>query len=163
MNILIIGAGAIGSLVGAKLAQQGANVTLVGRPAFAQLVGSRGLRLEDEAGAHQIENIAAADSLAAAFAQAESAFDLAVVTVKSYDTRTAMAECAAVATARQCSIPPMLSLQNGVGNEEILAAAVGPQRTIAGTITTPVSLPHRRDSGRAAAVRYRAERLAHTK
>jgi 2-dehydropantoate 2-reductase len=34
----------------------------------------------------------------------------------------------------------MLSLQNGVGNEETIAAALGRGRVIAGTITTPVQL-----------------------
>ena len=36
--------------------------------------------------------------------------------------------------------PPILSLQNGVGNEEALAAALGSANVLAGVITTPVSV-----------------------
>ena len=37
-------------------------------------------------------------------------------------------------------LPVILSLQNGVGNEEAIAARFGPQRIIAGTITAPVEV-----------------------
>ena len=43
------------------------------------------------------------------------------------------------AGARQ--IPPLLTLQNGVGNEEALAEAFGADRIISGAIDTPVSVP----------------------
>jgi 2-dehydropantoate 2-reductase len=36
--------------------------------------------------------------------------------------------------------PAILSLQNGVGNEERIAARFGPQRVLAGTITAPVEV-----------------------
>jgi 2-dehydropantoate 2-reductase len=140
VNILIIGAGAIGSLVGGKLALAGETVTFAGRPGFAEVVQRRGLQLEDETGIHKIENLRAADNIADAFAHAVP-FDIAVMTVKSYDTLAAMEECAAAAAAYDRALPIFLSLQNGVGNEAMIAQTVGEDRVIAGTITTPVSSP----------------------
>jgi len=48
LKVLIIGAGAIGSLVGGKLAQRGHTVTLVGRPRFVEAVQAQGLRIQLE-------------------------------------------------------------------------------------------------------------------
>jgi 2-dehydropantoate 2-reductase len=44
LNILIIGAGAIGCLVGGKLAASGQTVMLAGRPHFAEIVSSQGMK-----------------------------------------------------------------------------------------------------------------------
>ena len=52
MQIAVIGAGAIGCLVGGKLAQQGHAVTLVGRPRFAETVQQAGLTIVDDAGVY---------------------------------------------------------------------------------------------------------------
>ena len=136
MRVLIIGAGAIGCLVGGKLALGGHTVTLVGRPRFAETVATRGLRLYDEHGEHVIRSVLPAGSLADAWRGAP--FDLALLTVKSYDTAAAVDELVAVAGE---TVPVTLSLQNGVGNEAALAAALGPEHVIAGTLTTPVSVP----------------------
>src|SRR3954470_9700608 len=45
MEIIVLGAGAIGSLYAARLAP-GNNVTLVGRPAHVAAINSNGLRIE---------------------------------------------------------------------------------------------------------------------
>jgi 2-dehydropantoate 2-reductase len=69
------------------------------------------------------------------------AADLAIVAVKSYDTP------AAIETLRR-ALPPasdatLLCPQNGVGNEELLAAAFGADRIVAAALTIPVE----RDAG----------------
>lgn len=140
MNVLIIGAGAIGCLVGSKLAQGGATVTFAGRPAIAQTINRQGVRLLDERGAHTVRNVRAAGSIAAALALPGAACDVAVMTVKSYDTAQALDELAAALDAAGAAPPCLLCLQNGVGNEEAIAEVVGPQRVIAGTIATPVAV-----------------------
>jgi 2-dehydropantoate 2-reductase len=141
MKILVIGAGAIGSLVGGKLALAGEEVTLAGRPRFAAAVQARGLHLIDETGERSITTIVATASIGEAVAIRPEPFDLAIFTVKSYDTATALAELAAASDAQHRPVRSLLSVQNGVGNEEALAAAFPVTPVIAGSITTPVSVP----------------------
>jgi 2-dehydropantoate 2-reductase len=139
VNVLIIGAGAIGCLVGGKLALAGHAVTLVGRPRFAATVQSQGLLLHDAGGAHVVRNLAAVGSIAEALGATARHFDAAIVTVKSYDTQGALDELVAAAQSAGSPLPLcIVSLQNGIGNEEMIAAALGVERVIAGTITTPV-------------------------
>jgi 2-dehydropantoate 2-reductase len=137
VKILVIGAGAIGCLVGGKLALAGEEITLVGRPAFAAAVAENGLRLRMGEDEQIIRTIGAVGGMAEAFAAGE-VYDLAILTVKSYDTATALEELATVPIPHR---PALLSLQNGVGNEEAIAAAWGEERVLAGTLTTPVSVP----------------------
>ncbi len=145
-RILIIGAGAIGCFVGGKLAAAGNDVTLVGRARTTAAVRTRGLELRAADGAaHTIRSVSAVASVHEAFHTEEretfsrsSPFDLAVLAVKSYDTATVLDELAAAMGA--APLPAILSLQNGVGNEEAIAARFGPQRVIAGTITAPVEV-----------------------
>jgi 2-dehydropantoate 2-reductase len=140
LNTLIIGAGAIGCLVGGKLAASGQPVTLVGRPHFAEIVSTQGIILVDANGSHPVRNVQAAGSLAEAFRRSPDEYDIAILTVKSYDTEMALEELRMAAKVVNASLPVVLSLQNGVGNEEAIAAVVGKERVIAGTITTPVQV-----------------------
>ena len=90
------------------------------------------------------------DSIAAAFIPSASAsaltstlasaspYDLALITVKAYDTANVIAELRAIDAGQ---LPPLLTLQNGVGNEEALIEAFGADRIVSGAIDTPVSVP----------------------
>ena len=71
MRVLIIGAGAVGSFVGARLALAGHAVTLVGRPALAEAVQAKGLLLIEPDGTRIAANAQAVASIAAAFATPE--------------------------------------------------------------------------------------------
>lgn len=135
-QILIMGAGAIGGLVGGRLAQHGHTVTLLGRPSLAAAVKNQGLILKEPQGTVALTGIAVVTSLAEAMDR-RGRFDLAVLTVKSYDTAALAAELAVSAPADL----PVLALQNGVGNEETLVAALGAHRVLSGAITTVVSVP----------------------
>ncbi len=144
MNILVVGAGAIGSLMGGKLAESGQAVTLVGRAPLVEAVRRQGLRLILGQETRVIRNVQAAGSIAEALQQAqtqEQPFDLAILTVKSYDTEVTLAELAQALESTGAPVPLLLSLQNGVGNEEAMAARFGPERVLAGTITAPVTVP----------------------
>ena len=144
LNILIIGAGAVGTFVGARLALAGHDVTLVGRPGLAAAVRSGGLTLIEPSGSRHTTSVRAVDSLAAAFTRSASTsastspYDLALITVKAYDTAGVIAELRAVDAGQ---LPPLLTLQNGVGNEEALVEAFGADRIVSGAIDTPVSVP----------------------
>ncbi|TAM91243.1 ketopantoate reductase family protein [bacterium] len=64
--------------------------------------------------------------------------DLAIVAVKAFDTAGAIATLRrALGTAAATTI---LSVQNGVGNEEQLAEAFGADNVVAGALTVPVQL-----------------------
>jgi 2-dehydropantoate 2-reductase len=134
-RVLIIGAGAVGSWVGARLALTSAAVTLVGRGGLVEAAQKRGLRLIEPEGERWTPPLAAYASIAEALAA--SPYDLAVLTVKAYDTAVVLAEIAAAAVAP----PPVLSLQNGIGNEEALRQALGADLVIAGAIETPLTVP----------------------
>jgi len=141
LNILIVGAGAIGCLVGGKLASSSYTVTLVGRPAFAELVRAQnGLFIAEGAQTQHIAHITAVGSVADAFARRNADFNLIILTVKSYDTATAVAELTQQLPRDAAVMPIFISLQNGVGNEEQIAHAFDAAHVIAGVITTPVSV-----------------------
>jgi 2-dehydropantoate 2-reductase len=137
VRILVIGAGAIGCLVGGKLAVAGEEITLLGRPNFAAAVIANGLHLQTGTDEQTIRTAKALGSMAEAFGSGQQ-YDLAILTVKSYDTAAALDE---IKNAANQQIPAILSFQNGVGNEETIANAFGAGQVIAGTLTTPVSVP----------------------
>lgn len=134
-RVLVIGAGAVGSWTGARLALSGARVTLVGRGPLVEAARSSGLRLSEPEGERQTRPLAAYAALGEALNAAE--YDLAILTVKAYDTAFVLSEIAATGVAP----PPVLSLQNGIGNEEALVAALGSDKVLAGAIETPLSVP----------------------
>lgn len=105
MHVVVLGAGSLGSLVGGLLARAH-EVTLVGRDPHVEVVRKRGLRVEGEVEA-TVHPDARLDPPASA--------DLAVVCVKAFDTEEAADALATVA------LDACLSLQNGMGNESILA------------------------------------------
>jgi 2-dehydropantoate 2-reductase len=119
MEILVFGAGSLGSLLGGLLARAH-DVTLVGREPHVSAVQADGLQVTG------VETLAVRPA-ATTDATGASA-DLALVTVKAYDTETAARTLAAGDYGVVCS------LQNGMGNEEILAAAVDAP-VLAGTVT----------------------------
>src|SRR3990170_4293130 len=136
MRILVVGAGAIGGYVGARLALDQHEVTFVGRPPLAEAVAAHGLRLVEPGRQFVIEDCCVVTSIAKAFDAADR-FDLALFTVKTYDTDAAIDALRPYAER----VDRFLSLQNGVSSEELLGAAFGREKIVAGTILNPVSIP----------------------
>lgn len=133
MRVLCFGAGAIGSLVGARLSLAGADVTLLARRDHVAAVRTRGLMLDtprERVVAKRIDSVTAIEDVA-------TSPDLVLLTVKAYHTEAALRTLRGALGAET----PVLSLQNGVGNEELIAAEIGPGRTFAGTITISASRP----------------------
>lgn len=124
MNIAVIGAGAMGSLFGARLAEAGEQVTLLDiRRDHVDAITAGGLSIE-ESGSRRIVRVQATtdpDRIGKA--------DLCIVFVKSSHT------AAAAQTAAQLSGKSSLvvTLQNGMGNADTLAQILGASRVIAGT------------------------------
>ncbi|MCW5881139.1 MAG: NAD(P)-binding domain-containing protein, partial [Anaerolineae bacterium] len=113
MRVLVVGAGAIGMLVGGRLALAGHSVTLVARPALAEHLRREGLRVVGAEGAQVARNVEVVTSVAEA---ASAQFDWLALTVKAYDVEAAAAEIAAAFPAP----PTVITFQNGVGSEEIV-------------------------------------------
>lgn len=119
----MIGAGSLGSAIGGTLALDGHDVVLVTRNAdHIAAVSADGLLLDDGATVRRAPVQAATgyDDLGPA--------DLAIVLVKSFDTEGAVRAALPVIGAGTT----VLTLQNGVGCEETIAAVVGPERVVAG-------------------------------
>lgn len=137
MRVLIFGAGAIGSYVGGSLALAGQEVTFLARPAPAKQLRAEGLTVYDarDGTKFTVHNFRVAASAVEAFVAGD--YDCVVLAIKSFDTAAALAEMRA-ATRHP---PPVLCLQNGVDNETEIAAALGADHVIAGTVTTPLSKP----------------------
>jgi 2-dehydropantoate 2-reductase len=119
-RMIVAGAGSVGCYVGGCLALAGRDVTFLMRPALAEAVAGHGLRISDLDGADRLLGPSAlrlAIDPAAAFAEA----DIVLVAVKSGDTG-AMAELIAEHAPSGVTV---VSLQNGVGNVDVLLAKLG--------------------------------------
>jgi 2-dehydropantoate 2-reductase len=133
VRVLIVGAGAIGCLLGARLSLAGHDITLVGRQVLADAVGANGLVLRDTAGFETVTQVKVWTSVTAA---AGPAYDLIAITVKAYDTALVVEQIGEVGLEA-----PLVTFQNGVGNEELLVTRFGPGRVISAAIDTPASVP----------------------
>lgn len=123
MDIAILGAGSLGSVIGGRLAQSGNRVTLVNHNArYLDVVSRDGLTLE-EGGRRDLIPLAVAAS-----PDGLAPVDLVIVLVKSFDTEATIQRARTLVGAKTT----VLSLQNGMGHEEILASVVGADRVIAG-------------------------------
>jgi 2-dehydropantoate 2-reductase len=132
LHWLIFGAGAIGTYIGGSLALSGQRVIFLERSEIAQEIRSRGMRLSINCQARLIKQPILAASLAEALESGP--FDVAIFALKSYDTSLALESIAPHAT----DLPPFLCLQNGVENEATLAATLGAEKVIAGTVTSAI-------------------------
>ncbi len=122
-KIAVFGAGLVGAYVGVRLAPH-ARVTLIGREALVAKA-TEGLRASDMDGFDLI--VTPGDIEATTDAQGLGDADLVLVAVKSLATAEAARAIAAHAPPRA----PVISLQNGVANVELLRAGL-PGRTVLG-------------------------------
>ncbi len=132
-RFLIFGAGAVGTYIGVSLLLSGYSAVFVEREETAAQVQSRGLRLNIGGSQRLISRPAVCSSLEAA--RHSGPFDVIISAVKSYDTLN-LAQ--AIARAKP-EFGAVLSLQNGVENERLLATHLGEERVIAGVVTSAVS------------------------
>lgn len=123
MKIYFLGAGALGCAIGGTLAAAGSDVTLIDPfQAHVDAINRDGLRMKVGDSERVVRVRAAHDSTKL------EAPDLLIVLVKSFHTR------AAIEGARNIVDPDtaVMSLQNGMGHEEILSEVVGAGHVLAG-------------------------------
>jgi 2-dehydropantoate 2-reductase len=124
MKIHILGAGSLGCAIGGTLAAAGSQVTLITRSReHVDAVNARGLVMRDAQGGERIVPVAAATD-----ARGLAPADLVIVLVKSFHTEAAIEGYKSAVGEKTI----VMSLQNGLGHEEVLAKAVGRERLLAG-------------------------------
>ncbi len=111
MRILVFGAGSIGSLIGGILSKR-YDVTLLGRKKHMDEMKKNGLKITGKTNNVFYPKTATKIS---------GKYDLIILTVKAYDTEKSIRTLKPV-LGRTTVI---LSLQNGLGNEEIIANTIG--------------------------------------
>ena len=123
MRVLVVGAGGVGGFFGARLARAGVAVTFLARGPHLDAIQRDGLRVRSVTdGEWTVKVDATGDPRGLAPA------DVVLFCVKSFDTETA-------AAAILPAIGPetaVVSLQNGVDNEDALARALGPGHAVGG-------------------------------
>jgi len=130
MKVTLLGTGAMACLMGYRLAPW-AEVTLLGTWLEAvKALSTRGLVVEDGRGEKTIRLRATTDAGECA------ASDLLLVLVKAWQTADAVRR----ASAALADDGLALTLQNGIGNYEVLSALFGAERAAAGAITSGATL-----------------------
>lgn len=127
MNILVMGAGAVGSVFGGFLAKAGHQVCLVGRERHMAAIRETGLQIEGIWGEHVVRNLGTSTTIGDV---PPEPFDLVLITTKSYDTGEAARQVLPVITGKTL----VVSLQNGLGNVDVISDIVGPHRVVGGTL-----------------------------
>ncbi len=125
MKIGIVGAGAMGSVYAALLADAGNEVWAVDTwQAHVEAIAANGLRLEGASGARTVAVDATSDPAAA------GPCDLVILATKAPQVE------AAAGSARAMLGPDtaVLTIQNGLGNAARVARILGPERTVVGVV-----------------------------
>jgi len=132
MEIAIVGAGVLGSIFGSLFAGKGFSVTLIEvLTERVHLIEREGLWMQWPDGSRTHEQISITSDV-----NTVGVKDVVMVAVKGYHT----------ASAIQSALPmigeetTVLSVQNGLGNLEVIAGAVGPERVVGG-ITAHSGMP----------------------
>ena len=127
MKIAVLGAGALGCAMGSCLSEAGHEVWLINRRAdHVQAMNRHGLTMRIAGADRQIPVRAACT--AQEMAAQTGAADLVVVLVKSFHTQQAISSATSIVGPNTV----VLSLQNGLGHEDVLAAVVGREKVVAG-------------------------------
>ena len=112
-----MGAGAMGCLYGGHLAEAGVDVSLV------DAINAKGLHMTGVSGDRVVHIPATTDP------ETIGEVDLVLLFVKSYDTAQAVRDSGSLIGGDTC----VLTLQNGLGNLEVITEVVGAGRALGGT------------------------------
>ncbi len=125
MKICMLGTGSLGSTIGGTLAQGGSEVYFLDQwKEHIDKINAQGLRMTDEKTEWtvKIDGRTEADGIGTA--------DLVIVLVKSFATKQAVAQLKETNVIGPNTL--VMSLQNGLGNEEAIAEIVGSENVISG-------------------------------
>jgi 2-dehydropantoate 2-reductase len=122
MKIAVYGAGGVGGYYGGKLAQAGHEVHLIARGRHFTAIRERGLRVRSARGDFDLRAPVTDDPADI------GPCDAVLFCVKSYDTADAAAHLGPLLNATTA----VVSLQNGIDNEEQIAGAIGWPHVVGG-------------------------------
>lgn len=127
MRVLVLGAGGTGGYFGGRLAQSGADVTFLVRPARASQLDARGLAIRSPLGDADVRVAhVTADALPAL--ASERPFDVVLLSCKAYDLDSAMDAIAPAMTGDAWVLP----ILNGLRHYAPLDARFGARRVVGG-------------------------------
>jgi 2-dehydropantoate 2-reductase len=138
VKVVVVGAGGVGGYFGGRLAAAGHEVALVARGDHLTALREHGLRVRSVKGDFTVEVPVADDP--GAFGPS----DVVLFCVKAFHTETAARRLAPALTADTA----VVSLQNGVDNEDQIAAVIGDDHVLGGAafifsaITEPGVIAH---------------------
>jgi 2-dehydropantoate 2-reductase len=123
MHIVVVGAGGVGGYFGARLARAGQDVTFVARGAHLDALRQHGLRVRSSVEGEYTVAVRAVEKVTGL-----PPADAVLLCVKSFDTESAVEPLRSlIATATA-----VLSLQNGVDNEDKIDAVLGAGHALGG-------------------------------
>lgn len=122
MKYLVMGAGALGSVFGGKLSLHGHDVTFVGMDDHLRAMQKHGLTITGIWGDHHIGKVKACYGPS----ELTGSYDVVLLSVKSYDTASVITQTLPFIHDESL----VFSIQNGLGNWETIAGAVGWDRTV---------------------------------
>lgn len=125
MKIAVIGTGAVGGYYGAKLVQAGHDVTFITTEKSSEIIKEKGLYVKSVNGDIDIKNPKVSSAI-----EAIKDTDIILLCTKSYHTE----EIAKNIKEKVNENAIVISLQNGVENEQILASFLGKERVIGSSI-----------------------------
>ena len=132
MKTVVVGAGALGSVLGGCFAQAGEDVTLLARKAHVEAIRAQGLHIGGMRGEQVVRNLrAVADPAEIASA------DLLILCVKSYDTQETLASLQHL----RGKVGAAISVQNGGRKDEELAEAFGREVVVGGASLVGAAMP----------------------
>src|SRR5688572_3617266 len=105
MRICVVGAGAIGGLLAAKLQQSGEHVSVIARGPHLAAIKATGLKLLEEDGSEVVSRVAATDRIAEAGQQ-----DLVILGMKAHQVAAVAADLKALYAPETM----VLTAQNGI-------------------------------------------------
>jgi len=131
MKIVIVGPGAVGCLFAAYLSKSKEEIWLLDKNSErAKKINAQGIRLEGISGNWEAKVKVSSD------AQEIGVADLVVICVKSYDTKEASLSIKQLIVEQTL----VLTLQNGIGNIEIIAEVIGQEKVIGGVTNQGATL-----------------------
>ncbi len=123
MNVLVFGLGALGHVFAAFLQRAGHRVVGIGRPKVVEVVRQQGIAVTGIWGEFQIKLSGVYESVDKINAEN---FDLILLTVKSYDTQTAVEALRPIVGEKTI----LVCAQNGYGNYETAAQILGDEHVV---------------------------------